>query len=107
MSLHDLERRLDDAQRRRREQSRRKVSVARFEQERTAALQDPSLSPVRRARLTANGGRGMSQRALAVCAGVSRDVVSRAETDPESVSLPSLRHLAAALGVSVAELQRP
>lgn len=105
MTLHDLERRTVRAERRLSDTHRRRVAVARFEQGKSAALADPQTNRVKYLRLTADGGRGMSQRALAVCANVSRDVVSRAESNPSSVSLPSLRRLAAALGVSVADLQ--
>lgn len=100
--LAHLERRIAAAERRHGEARRRRNAVARFEQERTAALADPTITPLKRLRLTHDGG--MSQRALAILAGISRDAVSRAERDPSAVSAATLRRLASALRVSVSEI---
>ena len=102
MSLAHLERRLAAAERRHSETRRRRNAVARFEQERAAALADPTTTNLRRLRLTKDGG--MSQRALSILAGVSRDAISRAERDPSAVSAATLRRLASALKVSVSEI---
>lgn len=103
MSKAHLERRLAAAERRHSETRRRRNAVARFEQEKLAALADPSITPLKRLRLTHDGG-GMSQRALSILAGVSRDAISRAERDPSAVSAATLRRLAKALKVSVSEI---
>lgn len=91
--LADLERRLARA-----EPANRRNSLSRFEAEREAALAAPDTSALRRARLTAAGGEGMSMRALSVLAGVSRDSISRAELGSGRVSDATWRRLAAALG---------
>ena len=103
--LADLERRLATAERaaepRRAaagsEGHRRRVSVARFAQERDRALADPSTSALKRARLEAN----MSQRALSILAGCSRDTLSRSERSDPRVSLATWRRLATALNVPI------
>lgn len=99
--IADLERRLARA-----EPQRRRNSVSRYTAEREAALADASTSALRRARLTAAGGEGMSQRALAILAGVSRDSLSRAERGEGKISDATYRRLAAALDVGI-ETIRP
>jgi transcriptional regulator with XRE-family HTH domain len=47
----------------------------------------------------------VSQRALSILAGCSRDAVSRAERGDERVSLATWRRLAAALDCDVAEIK--
>jgi len=106
MSVADLERRLRAAQPagHQPEPQRRRNAVARYAAEREAALASPDLTPLRRARLTA-GGAGMSMRALAILAGVSRDSVSRAERGDGRVSDATWRRLATALGRPIDELR--
>lgn len=87
------------------EPQRRRNAVARFEQERARSLADPTTSALKMMRLTADGGRGMSQASLAILAGCSRDAVSRAERGDPRTSAATLRRLASALGVSVASLR--
>jgi DNA-binding XRE family transcriptional regulator len=76
---------------------RRRVAVSRFESERARALADPSTSRLCRARYE----RGMSQRALSILAGCSRDALSRAERGDPRVSLATWRRLATALQVPI------
>lgn len=81
-----------------REVHRRRIALTRFNGERARALAaDPS--PLKRARLTANGGAGMTATALAGLSGVSRQTIVKAERDPGSVSRGTLRRLAATLRV--------
>jgi DNA-binding XRE family transcriptional regulator len=108
-ALADLERRLSNAQRQRRERAtahsethRRRNAVARFEQERAAALADPDCTQLKRARLTFEGA-GISAQALAIMAGVSRYTIRKAERG-DHVSPATLRRLATALNVRVADI---
>ncbi len=81
-----------------RAEHRRRIAVARFQQARARALaSDPS--PLKRARLTADGGAGMTAAALAGLSGVSRQTITKAEREPGSVSRGTLRRLAATLRV--------
>jgi DNA-binding XRE family transcriptional regulator len=73
-------------------------SSGRYAAARDAALSDPATSAVKPARLT-YGGQGMTQPALCLMAGVSKDTLWRAERDPSSVSAAVLRRLARALNV--------
>jgi transcriptional regulator with XRE-family HTH domain len=66
-------------------------------------MADPQASALRRARMEAN----MSQRALSILAGCSRDAVSRAERGDDRVSLATWRRLAAALGCDDVSEIRP
>ncbi len=102
MTLADLERRIRAAQP---EPQRRRNSLSRYAAEREAALASPDTTPLRRARLSAAGGEGMSMRALAILAGVSRDALSRAERGDARVSDATWRRLATALGRPVEELR--
>lgn len=81
----------------------RRISTARFQQEREKAATDRSTTPLRWARLNAEGGRGMTQQALAVLSGCSRDAVVRAEKGDPRTSPATLRRLCAVLGISVSE----
>jgi DNA-binding XRE family transcriptional regulator len=81
-----------------REVHRRRIAVARFQRERARALAaDPS--PLKRARLMADDGAGMTAAALAGMSGVSRQTITKAERCPGSVSRGTLRRLAATLRV--------
>jgi len=105
MTLADLERRLATAERAHAPAAgqptlNRRNALARFAQEKAAALADPECSTVKRLRYEAD----MSASALAIMAGVSRDTLSRAERGG-NVSPASLRRIARALGVSVAALK--
>jgi DNA-binding XRE family transcriptional regulator len=105
-TLAHLERRLNAAERKPRRHSeahRRRNAVVRFEQEREAALRDPRCTPLKRARLTYEGA-GIGTQALAILTGLSRETIRRAERG-ERVSAPTLRRLAAALDVRVADIQ--
>lgn len=82
--------------------ARLKIAVARARQERDRALAADA-SPLRAARLNFNGA-GMTTLALARLANVSRDTIRRAEADPSSVSLATLRRLAAALDCRVRDI---
>jgi transcriptional regulator with XRE-family HTH domain len=81
---------------------RRRNSVARFEQERAAALNDPRCTPLKRARLTFEDA-GIGTQALAIMSGLSRETIRRAERG-DRVSPATRRRLAAALNVSVADI---
>lgn len=84
------------------EPHRRRIAVARFGQERTAAL---AANPTRlRAARLNHDGAGMSADALCALAFVSRRTLMKAERDPSSVSAATLRRLAAALDVRVSEI---
>jgi hypothetical protein len=64
--------------------------VSRYAQERAAALADPNLTPLKRARLTAGDGSGMTAQALSLLSNVSRDTISRGERG-DRVSPATLR----------------
>ena len=81
---------------------RTRIAAARFDAQRQRELRGQP-SALRRARLTTDGGRGMSQQALAVLAGCSRDAVSRAERRDPAVSVATLRRLCAVLDVPLSE----
>src|SRR3954470_7355396 len=102
----DLERRLAAVARSPRQQTqthRRRYVVARFEQERAAALRDPHCTRLKRARLTFEGA-GIGTQALAILSGLSRETIRRAERG-DQVSPATLRRLASALNVSVADIK--
>ena len=106
MSVADLERRLARAAGGGQpEPQRRRNAVSRYASEREAALASPDTSALRRARLSAAGGAGMSMRALAILAGVSRDSVSRAERGDGRVSDATWRRLATALGRDIEDVR--
>lgn len=85
------------------EAHRRRNAVARFEQDRDRALADPATSALKRARLTFEGA-GISAQALSIMSGISRQTITRAERDPDSVSTSTLRRLAATLHVAPADV---
>lgn len=87
------------------EAHRRRIAASRFEAQRERDLRGQP-STLRRARLTAEGGRGMSQQALAVLAGCSRDAVSRAERRDPAVSTATLRRLCAVLDVPLGDARQ-
>jgi hypothetical protein len=90
------------------ETQRRRASVGVYCARRADALSDPTLTPLKRARLTYGpGGHGVTTRALSVMAQLSEATVWRAETasDPRDVSPRTWRKLARALGTTVAVIQ--
>lgn len=86
------------------EPQRRRTAVATFTAERDRALADPVTSALKRARLTYDGA-GISTQALSILSGISRETLRKAEQDPSSVSVSSLRRLAATLRVSVRDVR--
>jgi hypothetical protein len=86
MSLADLTRRLAAVERptgrrtavQHSEAHQRRVAAARFEADRRRALSG-DITPLKRARLTADGGRGMTVAALSILADVSEFTIAAGE----------------------------